>query len=156
MQKSIVFLACILSILSSNAQTKKLSIYKTFGGVVYEMDTLTVSSKQVSMILQQNPTAYKEFKLAKINSSISSVLGFSGGVLAAIPLATAVAGGQPEWIFAVGGGILILGSIPFHSFFKNRAANAIDIYNGGLPTSRFKIKPSLQFSGTRASLILRF
>jgi hypothetical protein len=135
---------------------KKLTMYKNFGGVVYEMDTLTLSTKQVMMVLKQNPEAFAEFKVAKRKSTIGSILGFTGGLLIALPLVTAVAGGQPEWIYAGGGAVLLLTSLPFNTSFRGHALNAVEIYNASLPTSKIKIRPSFHFYGTGASLVLRF
>jgi hypothetical protein len=134
--------------------TKKLAVYKTFGGVVYELDSTEVSTKQVKMILQQNPQAYKEFKLAKTNSTVSNLLGFSGGLLVGFTIGESIAGVEPEWGFAGVGAVLIGVSIPFNIAFKNRAVSAIDIYNGTTPTSR--IQPSFHFYGTGASLVIKF
>jgi hypothetical protein len=44
---------------------KRLSIYKTFGGVVFEMDSTSVSSKQVSMIYNRTNRLTKNLKLPK-------------------------------------------------------------------------------------------
>ena len=135
---------------------KRLSIYKTFGGVVFEMDSTSVSSKQVSMILQQNQQAYQEFKVAKRKALIGNVIGFTSGLLVAVPLITAGAGGQPEWAFVGAGGVLFLVSLPFNSSFRGHAFNAIEIYNSGVPSSSHRLRPSFHFYGTSASLVLRF
>jgi hypothetical protein len=135
---------------------KKLTMYKSFGGVVYEMDTLTLSTKQMMMVLKQNPEAFTEFKLARRKSTISSVLGFTGGLLIALPLVTAVAGGQPEWIYAGGGAVLFLASLPFNTSFRGHALNALEIYNSKQASAKIKINTSLHFYGTGASLVVRF
>jgi hypothetical protein len=135
---------------------KRLSIYKSFGGVVFEMDSTSISSKQVSIILQQNQQAYKEFKVAKRKALVGNVIGFTSGLLVAVPLVTAVAGGQPEWAFVGAGGVLFLISLPFYSSFRGHAFNAIEIYNSGVSSSSHRIKPSIHFYGTSASLVLRF
>lgn len=124
--------------------------------MIYEMDTLTLSTKQVGMLLRQNPEAYEEFRIARSKSTISSVLGFSSGLLVAAPLVTAVAGGQPEWLLAAGGGVLFLASISFNSSSKGHALNAIEIYNSKLSASNQRVKSTLYFSGHSASLVIRF
>jgi hypothetical protein len=154
MRSSILFFL-FFSLTSTFAQ-KKLSVYKTFGGVVYEMDSLTISSKQVKMILKQNPEAYAEFKIARHKAAISSVLGFTGGLLIGLPLGEAIAGAKPEWIYAGGGAVLLLTSVPFSSSFRGHVVNAIDLYNAHPPTSRGRVKPTLYFYGTGASLVVRF
>jgi hypothetical protein len=154
MRTLILLIICACVSYHSFAQ-KKLAIYKTFGGVIYEMDTLTLSTKQVAMVLMHNPEAYREFKLARRNSATSSVLGFVGAALIAVPLVTAVAGGQPEWIVAAGGAGLLLASVPFSSSFKGHANNAIDIYNSKL-NSEARLKSTLYLTGSSASIILKF
>ena len=154
-----VVAALLLFSFSCNAQSinqKKISIYKTFGGVIYEVDTLTLSSKQVGMLLRQYPEAYEEFRISRSKSAISSVLGFSSGLLVAVPLVTAVAGGQPEWLLAAGGGALFLASIPFSSSSKGHALNAIEIYNSKLSASNHRMKSTFYFYGSSASLVIRF
>lgn len=143
-------------VLASAIGQKKLTMYKTFGSVVYQMDTLTLSSKQLMMVLKENPEAYNEFKFAKSKSTISSVMGFTGGLLIALPLVTAVAGGQPEWIYAGAGTALVLASIPFYFSYRGHALNALDIYNATLPSSKIKIKTTLYFTGTSATIAIRF
>jgi len=151
-----ILLVCTLGSSAQTLTSKKIEIYKTFGGVIYEMDTLQLSSKQVGMLLMQNPEAYREFKIARSQSTISSILGFSSGLLVAVPLVTAVAGGQPEWLLAAGGGALFLASIPFNSSSKGHALNAVEIYNSKLTASNQRIKSTLYFTGSGASLIIRF
>lgn len=128
-------------------------MYKTFGGVRFEMDTLVLSPKQVLEILKEEPLAYEEFKLAKANYNVAGVLGFTGGILIGIPIGTAIAGGDPEWGLAAGGAALVLGSIHFNRMFKGRAFNALELYNKKY-TSR--LKPTLHFYGTQARLMIRF
>jgi hypothetical protein len=135
---------------------KRLSIYKSFGGVVFEMDSTSISSKQVSIILQQNQQAYKEFKVAKRKALIGNVIGFTSGLLVAVPLVTAVAGAKPEWAFVGAGGVLFLISLPFNSSFRGHAFNAIEIYNSGVSGCSHRIRPSFHFYGTSASLVLLF
>jgi hypothetical protein len=155
MRLSLLLLFFSLAFLHSYSQ-KKLTMYKTFGGAVYEMDTLTLSTKQVMMVLKQNPEAFAEFKVARRRATASSVLGFTGGLLVALPLVTAVAGGQPEWIYAGVGGVFLLATIPLSVSFRGHALNALDIYNSNLHTSKARVKSSFYFYGTGASLVLRF
>ncbi len=148
-----VFFLLFVSAISSHAQNQEIKIYKTFGGVRFEMDTLTLSTKQVLNILSVDPVAYDEFKRAKRNDNISGILGFSGAFLIAFPIGTAIAGGEPEWWLVAGGGGLILASIPFNRAFKGHAVNALDLYNKRFA---YRLKPDLYFTGTQLKLVLRF
>ena len=128
-------------------------MYKTFGGVIFEYDSMHISLKQTMGVLQKNSQAYAEFKKAKRSLDISSTMGFAGGALLAIPVITSVAGGDPEWSLAIAGGALALGSIPVYRSFKGRALHALDIYNGQA-TSR--IRTDFYFFGPGARLVIRF
>ncbi len=148
------FLLCTVCIsLHGFCQTQEIKMYKTFGGVRFEMDTLVLSPKQVLEILKEEPLAYDEFKKAKANYSAAGVLGFAGGFLIGFPVGTAIAGGDPEWGLAAGGATLILASIPLHRTFKGRAYNALELYNKKY-TSR--VEPTFYFYGTQARLVIRF
>lgn len=148
-----VSIAALLLVISVSCFSQEIKIYKTFGGVRFEMDTLTLSPKQVLEILKVEPLAYEEFKRAKLNYNVAGALGFTGGFLIAFPLGTAIAGGDPEWGLAAGGAVLILASIPFNNSFKDRAVNALDLYNKNHAS---RLKPTLFFSGTHARLLIRF
>ncbi len=133
---------------------QEIHAYKTFGGVRFEMDTLTLGLNQVLEIVKENPDAYAELKRAKANYGVAGVLGFSGAILIAIPVGTVIAGGSPEWGLAAGGAALLLASIPFTTAFRGHTMQALDIYNAKSRTAR--IKSEFQFYGTGARLILRF
>jgi hypothetical protein len=132
-----------------------ITMYKTFGNVRFEMDTLTLSFRQVSELLSINPKALQDFKTARTNYNVAGLLGFSGSLLVAIPVITAIAGGQPEWGFAAGGAALILSSIPFSRAFKIRATDALDNYNSQFPKARLQ-KPEVYFSGRGLGVRVRF
>jgi hypothetical protein len=133
---------------------QEIKAYKTFGGVRFEMDTVTMGLNQVLTIVKENPEAYAELKRAKSNYNAAGVLGFSGAILIAFPVGTAIAGGSPEWGLAAGGAALLLASIPFTTAFRSHTMQALDLYNGKNKTSR--IKPELRFFGTGARLSIRF
>jgi hypothetical protein len=135
------------------SQAQQIKMYKTFGGARFEMGTLVLSPKQVLEILKVEPAAYEEFKRAKVNYNVAGVMGFSGAFLIALPVVSAIAGGDPEWGFVAGGAALILGSIHFNRTFKGLAFNALELYNSKLTT---RIQPTLHFYGTQARLVIRF
>lgn len=152
MKKLVLSLLALALFQISVAQ--EIKAYKTFGGVRFEMDTVTLGLNQVLPIVKENPEAYAELKRAKTNYNAAGVLGFSGAILIAFPIGTAIAGGSPEWGLAAGGAALLLASIPFTSAFRSHTMQALDLYNGKNKTSR--IKPELRFYGTGARLTIRF
>jgi hypothetical protein len=156
MRSFLILLFALLSFGNLYGQ-KKLTLYKSFGGVVYVMDdTVAISSRQVSMLLKNKPEAFAEFKMAKRKLAICSTLGFAGGLLLALPIATAVAGGEPEWIFAGAGGALVLVSLPFAISFRGHAYNAIEIYNSKNLTSHHTIRSSFHLAATGGTILIRF
>jgi hypothetical protein len=152
--RKLALLSLLFLCFSSISFAQEIHAYKTFGGVRFEMDTLTLGLNQVLEIVKENPDAYAELKRAKANYSVSGVLGFSGALLIAIPIGTVVAGGSPEWGLAAGGAALLLASIPFSTSFRGHTMQALDIYNAKSRTSR--IKSEFQFYGSGARLIFRF
>jgi len=147
-----IVIILIMCAVSSRAQ--EITMYKTFGGVRFERDSAVLSLKMVREILRENPLAFEEFNKAKVSYNIAGALGFTGGLLIALPITTAIVGGDPEWAFAAVGAGLVLASIQFNRIFKSRALNSLDIYNGKVATSR--IKPELYLNGTGAKLVVRF
>lgn len=147
---TLLFIVCY----SIDSRSQEIKMYKSFGGVVFEMDTLTLSMKQTMSILNaRNVAAYQEFKKAKTRLDVSSVMGFTGGILVVVPVVSAIAGGDPEWTIAAGGAALVIGSIPLYRSFRGRALHALDIYNGN-ETAR--LKPELYFWGSGARVVVRF
>lgn len=154
LKNAFVGLALLIAF-STSAQ--KVTMYKTFGGVIYMLnDTTELSTRQTASLLFTNQQAYTEFKQAKKWSTVSAVSGFAGGAMIAIPLATAAFGGTADWGYAIGGGALLGVGLISNWIYKGRAIGAIDLYNEGLPQKSSSIKPQLQFYGTGARLVIRF
>jgi hypothetical protein len=150
-----VMVPLILCLMAHLAMAQKIELYKKFGGVRFMRGDTLLSERQVSMILfKDNKPAYDQLKKAKKFTTFSSILGFAGGALIAVPVITVISGGTPEWWLAAGGAASIIASIPVNRIYKSRTLDALDTYNGAQPTSR--IQPSLYFSGTRAGLIIKF
>ena len=150
--KTGIFLIAIC--LTYTAVGQRITFYKTFGGMGFEMDTINLSIHDVLEMMRVNPVAHEEFKKARSNYSAAGVLGFTGALLISVPLVTYVAGGYPEWGLAVAGGVLTLVSIPLNRAFQRHAQNALDEYNKQFESSR--IKTNFYFTGTGAKLVIRF
>ncbi len=153
MKKIVLLLLLSISVITI-CLAQKIKVYKTFGGVRFEMDTVTLGLNQLLEIVLENPQAYDELRRAKTNYNTAGVLGFAGGILVGFPVGTAIAGGNPEWGMAAGGAMLLLASIPFSTAFRTHTMESLDLYN-----NKFKIvrlKPELQFYGTGARLAIRF
>jgi hypothetical protein len=143
----------LLLLLSSASFSQRLSMYRTFGGAHFTMDSVQVTNRQVSEILSIDPQATAEFKMARHKATAASIIGFAGGVLIGIPVGTAIAGGEPEWLMAGGGALLIIASIPFQRSFINHAEKAVDGFNVRHPEGTAR-RVQWRFDGR--SLTIRF
>lgn len=152
--KKLVLLFLFVLFFFQISLAQEIKVYKTFGGVRFEMDTVTLGLNQVLEIVKENPQAYGELKRAKINYNAAGVFGFAGGILVGFPVGTAIAGGSPEWGLAAGGAVLLLASIPLTNAFRGHTMESLDLYNSKFKTAR--LKPELQFYGTGARLTIRF
>jgi hypothetical protein len=129
-----------------SGQDKPITVYKTFGGMRFEMDSLTITHRQVSQLLSINPAASAEFSQARKLNVVAGAMGFTGAFLLVIPVFSAILGGNPEWGLAAGGAALVIGSIPLGNGYRRKATHAIDTYNSGLGQTR------LYFKGTGLTL----
>ena len=145
---------CASSLVSAQ---RKITMYKTFGGVIYMLaDSAEISPKQTASILFTHPQAYPEFKKARRWSTASAVTGFTGAAMVAIPLATLAFGERSDWGYAIGGSALMAVGLVCNYVYKGRALYAIDLYNADLPQKTSRIKPQIQFYGTGAGLVIKF
>lgn len=152
--KNLVLLSILFLCFSQINFAQEIKAYKTFGGVRFEMDTVSLGLNQVLEIVKENPDAYSELRRAKRNYSAAGVCGFAGALLIIVPLSTALTGGSPEWGLAAGGAALLIASIPLTRSYRGHTMEALDLYNSKFKTSR--LKPELQFYGTGARLMIRF
>jgi hypothetical protein len=152
--KKLILISLFVLCFSQISLAQEIKAYKTFGGVRFEMDTLTLGLNQVLDIVKENPEAYAELRRAKTNYNAAGVLGFTGVILIVIPVGTVIAGGDPEWGLAAGGAALLLSSIPFTTAFRGHTMQALDSYNANHKTSR--LTTEWQFYGSGARLIIRF
>lgn len=137
---------------------EQITMHKTFGSTRFEYtkDTVTfsVSPKEVLQIMGDDPLAYEEFWKAKRNYSVSGLMGFAGAALIAVPIASAIAGGDPEWAFAAAGAGLIVGSTQFSKAFNRHAQSAVNTFNKR--HTAFRPRADYLFSGTGLKLMLKF
>lgn len=139
---TIFFLIIVFIALAHSVSAQQIQAYRTFGGMRFEMDTLTLTHRQVSQLLTVDPLASQEFSHARKLNALSGVLGFSGAMLVTIPVVSAILGGDPEWALAAGGAVLLAGSIPLNWAYQRRAAGAIESYN-----NRVQLKGRLYLRG---------
>ena len=156
--KELKIIALLFAIIvTQQGAAQKLTLYKTFGSVVFMLnDSVELNTKQTGTLMYQNQQAYGEFKKARTRATISSVMGFTGAAMIAIPLVTKAFGLEGDWGLAGGGAALLVGSFLFNRWFKARAVYAVDLYNASIPQKTSRIKPEFYFYGTGAKLVIKF
>src|SRR5262245_31485280 len=107
-----VILTAFVILLCYEGFSQPIQMHKTLGGAHFQRDTIYLSHRHVKELLSIDPEASHEFKLAVEDYRVGGVLGFSGAILLAIPVVTAIAGGEPEWLLAGGGAVLLGASVP--------------------------------------------
>lgn len=152
MLKPKLIFAAFAILASAEVLSQPLEMHKTLGGAHFMRDTLYLSHRHVKEILSVDPQATEEFKVALKNYRIGGVLGFSGAILLAIPVVSAIAGGEPEWLMAGGGAALLIASVPFSRAFKARSETAITLYNERHAPQTGRSKPRLYFNGAGVTL----
>jgi hypothetical protein len=152
-----IIILVLAMIATHQAGAQELTLYKTFGSVIFMLnDSIELSMKQAGTLMYQNQQAYEEFKKARSRATISSVMGFTGAAMVAIPLVTVAFGGEGDWGLAGGGAALLAGSVFFNRWFKARTVYAVDLYNASLPQKSSRIKPEFYFYGTGGKLVIKF
>jgi hypothetical protein len=124
-----LFLVAFVLLIGYEGFSQPIQMHKTLGGAHFQRDTIYLSHRHVAEILSVDPAASLEFKQAVKDYRVGGLLGFSGAILLAIPVITAISGGDPEWLMAGGGAILLGVSVPFSRGFKRHAGAALDGYN---------------------------
>ena len=73
LMKNVFILGFLFVVLVDEVCAQEITMYKTFGGVRFERDSLVLSPKQVMDILREKPLAFEEFKKAKANYNVGGV-----------------------------------------------------------------------------------
>ena len=126
MKFTLIFLTTFICF---GAFAQPIQMHKTLGGAHFQRDTIYLSHRQVAEILSIDTEATHEFKFAVKQYRVGGLLGFGGAILLAIPVITAISGGEPEWLMAGGGAVMLAASVPFSRAFKKHAEMALDGYN---------------------------
>jgi len=157
MRRLKIIVIFLLAVVALQASAQKITMYKTFGGVIYMLnDSVELSTHQTGSLLFSHEKAYNEFTKAKTWSHISAGTGVIGAGLIAVPLVTMAFGEQGGWGLVAGGGVLLTVGMISNWVYKGRAFGAIELYNEDLPQKSSRIKPEFQFYGTGARLVIKF
>jgi len=138
--------------------TDSIAINKVFGAYKFYQGEKRLNMNQLVRTMKPNELAYKKIKSAQSYNTLATISGMSGGLMLGWPLGIAFGGGNPDWILAGVGALLVIVSIPIsqQSVFETKLA--VETYNSGLKTSSFWDKKELNFSmtGNGIGLTLKF
>jgi hypothetical protein len=151
-----IFLVLVVITLQSvQGQLLRDTISVSRNSFIYRGNVL--SANQLLEKMQNNPDAYSEMSVAKLNYDVSMVFSYVGGFCIGFPIGQSLGGGKPVWgLLGVGAAALVV-AIPFSFAYINHARKAVRIYNSSL--TRFgmeRININLQISGNGIGLCYRF
>ncbi len=160
--KKIVTFITLLTIACSftygQISTNSISMEKVFGGYQFYQDGKRLNMNQLVNTMKPNEQAYQQIKSAQSTYTLATIIGGAGGFMVGWPIGTALGGGEPNWTMAGIGAGLIVASIPITQSFNKKAKQAVDTYNGVLPTSSFwdRSELKLAMTGNGVGLTLNF
>ena len=146
---------CHFSTLAQN-QSDSIEI-RISSGIKYYQNGNKLTQKQLFAIMKTDNLAYGEMVSAKSNSDAAIILGASGGFLLGYQVGKLIAGGYPNNLWALVGGVLMISSIPIMIQSNKTAKNAVRYYNDGLKQSVLhKADYSIGLSENGLGISMRF
>jgi hypothetical protein len=151
----ILFLLLIMTALNMQAQPDTIQVKKKLG-TVFQVNGINVTPDRMLEIMEINPAAYAEMKIAKTNYVVSMAFG-AGGLVLGYFIGASASSGDPNWTrLGVSAG-MIVASIPFGISYTKHARNAVSIYNSDIRNSYRNIpEMTLNIAPYGAGLKLRF
>ncbi|MCO6360370.1 hypothetical protein [Roseivirga pacifica] len=120
---------------------------------------INLYNDQLYELLKDHPTAGKPMKNAFLNSATADVFKAAGSILIFWPITQEFAENvnDPDWYLAgIGAGAYVL-SFVFQQRYKNRAINAVNLYNDSITkTGSNPVALNFEFYGAGAGLRLTF
>lgn len=154
----IAFIFICVTVSFGQDTTHVIQLKKVFGGYQYSQNGNFLNVNGLKNAVKSNEQAYGLMKKASVTNSIAFSVSFAGGMLIGFPLGTALAGGDPNWIVAGVGVVLVGVSIPISNKFNEQAKEAVGIYNNSLQSSSFRHRSEMNFAVTNngVGFVLKF
>lgn len=134
-----------------------IEIKNVWGGTLFYQNGERLSLTKLDKILKSDTEAYSQFKRAKGNSTIASILGAAGGAAIGWQIGAAIGGGEPNWgVAGIGAGFIAIG-IPISIKSAKQAKLAVNTYNKSHQTTgiwkRTEIKLAMKGNGIGLSFV---
>ena len=151
----VLFMISIMTYPFIQAQTSHDTI--TEAGTSFLYKGFPLSASQLLDKMQNNPGAYSEMSIAKLNYDVATVFIYAASFCVGFPIGQKLAGGKPAWgLLGVAAGAVVV-AVPFGIVANLHAQKAVRIYNSNL--TRFglnKVNMKIEFSGSGIGLCCRF
>jgi len=163
MKKLLLLFGLSLLFFQSNAQ--ELEPIESKGKVFYYGD-VAVSRRTIQEIVKVNPAAFQEVKRGRSRITWAYVIGFTGAALMGGGIGSAIVGEEYEdnegyldpLTGIIGGGLMMVGSIPLIMSGAKKFVNGVEIYNSKIVTSNNPngVSVNLGLSNHGIGLTVRF
>ena len=124
---------------SSEAQT--IESKKVFAGYTFSQNGSKMTSGELYRAMIPESQSAEIMQKSKSNNGIARILAGAGALGVGLPLGSSIAGGDPNWAFAIAGGALIVTSIPISAKAGKQAKQAVNLHNASLSSSITAFKP---------------
>ncbi|MGN7783063.1 hypothetical protein ACTJIJ_00995 [Niabella sp. 22666] len=139
MYKTILILALLLTAIGATAQINDaIEIRKRFGGVTFYQNGTQLKSRELKNTLKTRAEAYNIYQSSKAVTTVSTILGYTGGFMMGWSLGTALGGGKPNWAIGGVGAGLVAVSIPLSISANKKVKRAVDSYNSTGNNTRYQ------------------
>jgi len=161
MKKIYLILAMILTALTAiNAQNSSdtITIKKVTGGYQYLKGDIPLTMPQLTKEMASDPVAFEKIKKASTTFGFVSVLSYAGGFCIGYPIGTMLGGGEPQWVLAGIGAVMVAIALPIAKNVDSHTRQAVEIYNTGKQKTSFWDNTELRLSMTEngVGFALRF
>lgn len=130
---------------ASFCNAQEIETKKVFGGYLYSQNGEKLTMDEMVKTIESHPEALALMKKAKSQYLIASILGATSGVLIGLPIGSAIAGGDPNWVLAgIGAGVFAVG-LPISSGVNKKSRRAVELYNSSLDSSYNQLEPEFNF-----------
>ncbi len=124
---------------SSEAQT--IASKKVFTGYKFYQNGNKMTTGELYRAMVPESQSAAIMQKSKSNNGIAQILAGVGAFGVGLPIGSSIAGGDPNWTFAIAGGALIVVSIPISAKAGKQAKEAVDLHNASLGNSSAHFKP---------------
>lgn len=138
MKRILISLLLVLGIFltktSAQFASDTISYSETLNGFNFSYLNQSISSKEVSSLIENNPDAYDAFESGREAKVFGYVFFTVGSSLILYPFITSIMGKETNWGFTIAGMGFVGLSIPIFNNYHKKTKQALELYNSSLST----------------------